>query len=77
MDHEGGDTSLVVALPNKAEGVNDIIDKVEEPNCIHKVLGKMIKQRVQVYLPRFKIETVINLVEILKKVRINTLVLVD
>lgn len=71
MEFMGGETSLIVALPNKIDGLDDLIKKIKDPAILHEVLSKMSLAEVQVTLPRFVIETTSNLKCVLEQVSIN------
>lgn len=68
MEYEGGETSLIVVLPNKIDGINDLIEKIKDPEALNKAIEKMYYNEVEVSLPRFKIETTTNLLQVLEKV---------
>ncbi|XP_075970422.1 alaserpin-like isoform X6 [Anticarsia gemmatalis] len=73
MKYEGNDTSLVIALPNKVDGVNDLIKKFKDPAVLNNALKNMYNTEVEVSLPRFKIETTTNLKNVLEKMNIKKL----
>lgn len=55
MDYVGEDLSMVILLPDKHGGLADLEDKLNVAN-LDKWLGGMHKTKVDVTLPRFKIE---------------------
>lgn len=68
MEYEGGETSFVVGLPNKIDGIDEIIEKFKDPLAIHQALKDMKYEKVKVYLPKFKIETTSDLGHVLEQV---------
>lgn len=68
MPYEGNDTSLVVILPKKIDGIDDLVQKLSDSAALNKALDNMYVQEVNVYLPRFKIETTTNLKQVLENV---------
>lgn len=68
MPYQGGDISMIVALPNDKEGLSALESKIE------RVLTtpKFTSQRVHVQLPKYKIESSIQFKPILQKVSFYT-----
>ncbi|CAB3243944.1 unnamed protein product [Arctia plantaginis] len=73
MPYEGGETSFVVVLPKQNDGIESLIEKLKDPAALPKALSTMHTVDVQVYLPKFKIETSTNLKQVLQKININQL----
>ncbi|CAB3243838.1 unnamed protein product [Arctia plantaginis] len=73
LPYEGNDTSLVVILPKKVDGIDDLIQKLSDYAALNKALDNMYEQEVDVSLPRFKIETTTNLKKVLENMNIKKL----
>lgn len=71
LDYEGEDMSLLVVLPNKIEGITDLLNKMKDLATLKDdYLNKpLITAKVEVFLPKFQIETTTNLKDTLKEVR--------
>lgn len=68
MPYENSDYSCQVYLPtDKYENIQVLASKLTREN-IDKVTSSMRMQNVNTYIPRFKIETSIDLKEVLLKV---------
>lgn len=70
LEYKGGETSLIIALPNKIDGIHKLIEKLKNPDALNKAIDAMSTQEVLVYLPKFKIETTTDLVDVLEKVSV-------
>lgn len=68
MPYEGGDTSMVIVLPDEIEGLDDVLQKLAEGYDLMGDLDKLFSMKVQVTIPKFKIETEIDLAQLLPKV---------
>ena len=64
LEYEGGDFSMVVVLPAKGTNINNFIDDFDVETFI-QTLGKMEKQKVEVYLPSFKVRSNFDLEKLL------------
>jgi serpin B len=60
LPYAGGDVSLVVLLPRKAENLADV-EKLLTPDLLARLGRNMTKQRVEVFLPRFKLTADVSL----------------
>lgn len=67
---EKHDASFIVILPKEVDGLNDLIKKLESPSALESARSKMDTFEVNVFLPKFKIETKTDLQDILEKVSI-------
>ncbi|XP_066141296.1 serine protease inhibitor 3/4-like isoform X4 [Euwallacea fornicatus] len=67
LPYSNSDVSLLVILPNKKNGIADLEKKLAETD-LTKITENMFKPEVVVKLPKFKIETTIDLNEPLKKI---------
>lgn len=69
MLFRNGNYSCVFILPNKKyEGLSVLASKLTTES-LNKAMNSMRVQDVKVYMPRFKIETSIDLAEVLPQVR--------
>lgn len=64
LEYEGGDFSMVVVLPVKGTDINNFIDHLDVETFI-QTLEKMEKQKVEVYLPSFKVRSNFDLEKLL------------
>lgn len=69
MPYTNKDVSMIVLLPNKRDGIAELEQKLEGVD-LTKITENMYKQEVIVSLPKFKIETTMQLNDPLKKVGI-------
>lgn len=68
MAYEGGEASMLIVLPNEIDGLNDVLDKLAAGHNLIEDINKMHSLKVQVTIPKFKIETEIDLTQVLPKV---------
>lgn len=68
LPYVGEDASMVIVLPQEIEGLNDVMAKLAAGYDLLTDIENMYKTKVQVTLPKFKIETTIDLNELLPKV---------
>lgn len=68
IPYEGDQLSLVVILPREIDGLQALEEKLRDPSALDKALSAMTNVEVDVYLPKFKIETKIELKDVLQKV---------
>ncbi|MEE5434554.1 serpin family protein, partial [Streptococcus pneumoniae] len=73
IPYEGGEATFLVVLPNTIDGITALLEKIRDPSALEKATQNMYTTEVDVYLPKFKIETTINLKEVLQKVGITHL----
>lgn len=69
------DVCLVIILPNKRNGIAEVEDKLREVD-LTKIIQDLRKYEVMLSLPRFKMETSINLNEPLSKVSYFSLTMI-
>jgi serpin B len=55
-----GELSMVILLPRDADGCTHLESKLS-PASLSRALGKMSKQKVEIFLPRFKLESEFDL----------------
>ncbi|XP_023951359.2 antichymotrypsin-2 isoform X4 [Bicyclus anynana] len=73
MPYKGGETSLVIVLPNEIEGIVQLKEKLNDPKVLDNALANLYEREVDVYLPKFKIETTTDLKDILKKMHVDNM----
>lgn len=71
LPYEGGETSFVIVLPNKIEGLKDLQIKLQDHTLLSKAMDDMYPTEVIASIPKFKIETTTNLKEVLQNVSIK------
>ena len=62
---------MLIVLPNEITGLDAILDKLAAGHNLLSELDNMHQMKVQVTIPKFKIETEIDLIELLPKVSIS------
>ncbi|CAB3385437.1 Hypothetical predicted protein [Cloeon dipterum] len=67
MLYEDYDTSMTIILPNKKDGLKELEEKLATAD-VGELLQPRQHLKVEVYLPKFKIETSLDLVDHLSKV---------
>ncbi|CAH1643508.1 unnamed protein product [Spodoptera littoralis] len=73
MPYVGEEASMLIVLPNEIEGLDGVLSKLASGFDLLSEIGKMYKTKVQVTIPKFKIETEINLAEVLPKLGIQSI----
>ncbi|OWR51607.1 serpin 1 [Danaus plexippus plexippus] len=73
LKYEGEDCALYVVLPHEIDGINKLEEKLRDPSLLESVISTMFASEVEVYLPKFKIETTIELKEVLKNMNVRRL----
>ncbi|KAI8429785.1 hypothetical protein MSG28_000325 [Choristoneura fumiferana] len=68
MPYEGGEASMVIILPKEVEGINDLLKSLATDVDLVQELNQMHPIKVQVTIPKFKIETEIDLKTLLPKI---------
>ncbi|XP_061377960.1 alaserpin-like [Danaus plexippus] len=73
LKYEGEDSALYVVLPHDVDGINKLEEKLRDPSLLESVISTMSASEVEVYIPKFKIETTIDLKEILENMNVRRL----
>lgn len=73
IPYQGGETSLVVVLPHEVDGIKELQEQLKDPFILDNELNQMKETELDLYLPKFKIETTIDLKDALEKVVITLL----
>ncbi|CAH0749795.1 unnamed protein product [Diatraea saccharalis] len=71
--YEGEEASFLVVLPNEIDGLKALEEKLKDPSALEKATAMMYNSDVDVYLPKFKIETTIDLKSVLSNIGISHL----
>lgn len=58
---------MIILLPLENDGLQGVLDRLNG-NTLLKAINSLVRTEVKVYLPKFKIETSMELIEILKTV---------
>lgn len=69
----GDEASMLIVLPNEITGLDAILDKLAAGHNLLSELDNMHQMKVQVTIPKFKIETEIDLIELLPKLGIKSI----
>jgi len=73
MPFKNPDYSMLLLLPNKKDGLGNLIRSLKGKNLISMVEHDMSPQKVEVYLPKFSTSFGSNLVEPFKKLGVTTM----
>lgn len=73
MAYEDDEASMLIVLPNEVEGLNKILKKLADGYDLMAEVDKMFSTKVQVSVPKFKIETTIDLAKVLPKLGIKAI----
>ncbi|CAH0722510.1 unnamed protein product, partial [Brenthis ino] len=73
IPYVGDEASMLIVLPNEITGLDAILQKLASGHNLLSELDKMHKTKVQVTIPKFKIETEIDLMEVLPKLGISAI----
>lgn len=68
MSYIGDGASMLIVLPNEIEGLQQVVKTLAEGHDLSSDIAAMHSTKVDVIIPKFKIETEINLKELLPKV---------
>lgn len=74
LPYEGDESSFLIVLPNEIDGLPALLEKLKDPAVLAKAVAEMNSVEVEVYLPKFKIETTTNLKDVLQAVCMNYLI---
>ena len=62
MDYIGGDISFAIVLPKERNGLNSLKEKINAKN-FERALKSMTQQKIELYLPKFKVEKTYDLMK--------------
>ncbi|KAL4709175.1 hypothetical protein ACJJTC_008103 [Scirpophaga incertulas] len=73
MDYIGDEASMLIVLPNEVDGLNTVLEKLAAGHNLMSDVEKMHSNKVRVTIPKFKIETEIDLGNLLPKLGIKSI----
>ncbi|XP_063365347.1 alaserpin-like [Cydia amplana] len=73
MFYFGGKASMVIVLPDEIEGLSDVMKQLVTGYDLMAEIKSLKKKELQVIMPKFKVESEINLKELLPKMGIKTI----
>ncbi|CAG5018391.1 unnamed protein product [Parnassius apollo] len=73
MHYVGEQASMLIVLPNEINGLNSVLKKLADGYDLLGEVDKMFNTKVQVTIPKFKIETEIDLADLLPKLGIKAI----
>lgn len=73
IPYEGDQASMLIVLPREVDGLESMLQKLASGFDLIDAINKMLNVEVQVTLPKFKIETSIDLKELLPKLGIKAI----
>ncbi|XP_038210496.1 alaserpin-like [Zerene cesonia] len=71
MKYVGDEASMVIVLPNKINGVTDVVKKLKDPNALDRALKDKKSVEVNVQIPKFITESTTKLKDILEKLGVK------
>ncbi|XP_013141332.1 PREDICTED: antichymotrypsin-2-like [Papilio polytes] len=71
LPYIGDETSLYIILPNKVEGINEVLENLKDFSVLEKALNNLHKKSAEISIPKFKTETKTNLKEILQQIGVQ------
>lgn len=67
MPYKKSDLSMLVLLPQKREGLMELVKKLKTVNLVD-LAGKLVNQEVNVHIPKFKVDYSVDLTDTMKQV---------
>ncbi|XP_059048400.1 alaserpin-like isoform X3 [Achroia grisella] len=71
LPYEGDEASFLIVLPNKIDGLAALEEKLKDPSLLEKAIKNLQQQEVDLFLPKFKIETKTDLKQALQNIDIK------
>ncbi|KAJ0180002.1 hypothetical protein K1T71_004593 [Dendrolimus kikuchii] len=71
MNYQGDIVSFIIYLPYDRDGLPNMMKKLQNTDVFERSMESFSKQRVNVIIPKFKIETSLNLKDLLMKYNIT------
>lgn len=68
MEYQGGQASMVIVLPDEVEGLRSVLQKLASGHNIMTDIEDMRSTELDIVIPKFKVETTIDLKKMLPKV---------
>ncbi|XP_075169571.1 serpin 43Ab [Haematobia irritans] len=73
MPYQNNDFSMVVLLPNRKDGLRDLLQSLKGKNLVALLDESLSSQKVEIYLPKFSAAFNTNLEEPFKKLGVSTM----
>ncbi|XP_026324377.1 serine protease inhibitor 3/4-like isoform X1 [Hyposmocoma kahamanoa] len=73
MPYKGKSASMAIILPSQVDGLDNVLTKLAEGFDLMSALKNTFSVKVQVTIPKFKIETEIDLLQVLPKLGITSI----
>uniref|UniRef100_A0A1I8PS05 Serpin domain-containing protein n=1 Tax=Stomoxys calcitrans TaxID=35570 RepID=A0A1I8PS05_STOCA len=73
MPYQNNDFSMVVILPNRKDGLRDLVQTLKGKNLVALLDEGLSSQKVEIYLPKFSVSFNTNLQEPFKKLGVTTM----
>ncbi|XP_062530816.1 antitrypsin isoform X3 [Bombyx mori] len=71
IPYKGDQSSLIVVLPKDKDGITQLQEALKDPKTLETAQQSMYSTEVDLYLPKFKIETETNLKDVLSNMNVN------
>ncbi|XP_076474265.1 antichymotrypsin-2-like isoform X3 [Bombus vancouverensis nearcticus] len=66
IPYKGDELSMIIILPNEIDGLPDVEKKLQSTNLTN-ILSQGYKEEVELWLPKFKVESMLKLNDVLKE----------
>jgi serpin B len=70
LNYQDYGASFIIVLPDEIDGINELQEKLKDASIFEAAVQSMYTHKVEVHIPKFKIETKIDLKSVLQKVSI-------
>ncbi|CAF4776662.1 unnamed protein product [Pieris macdunnoughi] len=71
--YKGEDSSMILVLPNEIDGITQLEEKLRDRLVLDRAICTMYLTKVEVTIPKFKIETTTDLKHVLSKMNVTKL----
>ncbi|XP_072941004.1 antichymotrypsin-2-like [Epargyreus clarus] len=71
LPYAGDQASLLIVLPHEVEYIGSLIELLRDPKVLEEETKEMLEVKVEVSVPKFKIETTTKLMEVLTNMNIT------
>ncbi|KAI8420385.1 hypothetical protein MSG28_008895 [Choristoneura fumiferana] len=72
MNYKGGDANMIIVLPDDIEGLNYVLQLLKDGYDLLADLAALKDTKLDVWIPKFKVETTIDLNKVLPKSEVDT-----
>ncbi|XP_073954092.1 antitrypsin-like [Choristoneura fumiferana] len=73
MNYKGGDANMIIVLPDDIEGLNYVLQLLKDGYDLLADLAALKDTKLDVWIPKFKVETTIDLNKVLPKLGIKSI----